>query len=83
MEVGPVDTSWHPRAACRGADPELFYPRGRGSAGVARARRICKACPTRQLCLDAALAVPHALDYGIWAGTTREQRRRMRQDRAA
>ncbi len=39
------------------------------------ARRVCEACPVRQACLKAAIEEDH---YGMWGGTTRAERTRMR-----
>jgi WhiB family transcriptional regulator, redox-sensing transcriptional regulator len=74
---------WHARAACRNADPELFFPEGAlGPArqAVARAQRICFACPARARCLDWALT--HGAIYGIWGGRTEEERHALRVMRA-
>jgi WhiB family redox-sensing transcriptional regulator len=70
---------WHDLAACRGADPELFFPIG--STGPAlhqidQAKRICQACPVQAPCLTSAL--DHGLAFGIWGGTTEEERRALR-----
>jgi len=67
--AGTVD--WRTLAACRGTDPDLFFPPGaphaEGSATqVAAAQAVCRACPVTTPCLTFALAEPE----GIWAGTT-------------
>jgi WhiB family transcriptional regulator, redox-sensing transcriptional regulator len=70
---------WHARAACRNADPELFFPEGTlGPArqAAAQAQRICFACPVRARCLDWALT--NGATYGIWGGRTEEERRALR-----
>ncbi|MEW1762397.1 WhiB family transcriptional regulator, partial [Streptomyces cyaneofuscatus] len=45
-------------AACRGTDPELFFPEGPLSNALIeqaeRARSVCAPCPVRKPCLDAA-----------------------------
>jgi hypothetical protein len=65
--------------ACRGEDPELFFP-GRGETmAVRRAKAICSQCPVRSECLEYALANPH--DTGIWGVTSDRQRRQIRTDR--
>jgi hypothetical protein len=50
---------------------------------IAQAKAICGACHVRQECLEFALS--HDQVYGIWGGTTPEdrQRHRRRQRRAA
>jgi WhiB family redox-sensing transcriptional regulator len=46
------------------------------SGHVAQAKAICAGCPVRRQCLDFATA--NDLGYGIWGGTTPEDRRRNR-----
>jgi WhiB family transcriptional regulator, redox-sensing transcriptional regulator len=64
------------RAACRTADPELFFPIGGGGAGIAeiaRAKAVCGRCPVREQCLDYAVESRQA--HGVWGGTTVDERR--------
>lgn len=70
---------WTDRAACRGEDPETFFPiseDGPGRAQVARAKGICRGCPVSVQCLDEALA--RGERAGIWGGMTTEERRQLR-----
>lgn len=75
--MGYDDASqWRDRAACRRADPELFFPIG--ETGPARlqvwqARQICDACPVQWTCL--AWALQHFVTDGIWGGSTQSERR--------
>lgn len=39
-------------AACKNADPEIFFPTGKGRNSFKRARRICALCPVRLACLE-------------------------------
>ena len=71
--------AWTNQAACRGTDTEIFYPVT--SDEEAEALSICATCPVRAQCLDDALR--NRETYGIWGGTTPEQRRRIRRERAA
>jgi WhiB family transcriptional regulator, redox-sensing transcriptional regulator len=67
------------RAACRGADPEWFFPEGvSGPArrAVAWAKSFRSPCPVRQPCLDWAQA--HGAAFGIWGGRTEQERRALR-----
>lgn len=67
------------RAACRAADPELFFPiseQGPGALQIAEATAICRGCPVRDLCLSYALATGQ--EAGIWGGLTPRQRRALR-----
>jgi WhiB family redox-sensing transcriptional regulator len=68
--------NWRAAAACLSADPDLFFPistQGPAEKQIARAKRICAGCGVRQECLEYALA--HDQCYGIWGGTTAEDRR--------
>jgi len=48
-------TEWRSRAACLGADPELFFPAAEGGpvydAQVAAAKAMCARCPVTAECL--------------------------------
>lgn len=76
----PADPpDWRGDAACRGLDPELFFPEG--SAGpalleVREAKVVCARCPVRAQCLDFAMRAGVA--FGIWGGATERERRTMR-----
>jgi len=64
------------QAACRHADPELFFPVGAGEYAkktAARALVFCRACPITDECLQYALERDHR--FGIWGGTTAGYRR--------
>jgi Transcription factor WhiB len=50
--------SWRSAAACRSADPELFFPLSetlKMLEQIAEATAICAACPVRRQCLEFAL----------------------------
>jgi WhiB family redox-sensing transcriptional regulator len=67
---------WWRAAACRTADPDIFFPvsaHGPGSDDIARAKAVCAGCPVRRQCLQFALAT-HQM-HGVWGGTTEEERR--------
>jgi WhiB family transcriptional regulator, redox-sensing transcriptional regulator len=72
-------TNWRSAGACLSADPDLFFPisaKGAVEKQVARAKMICAGCRVRQECLE--FAQTHDLTYGIWGGTTPEDRQRAR-----
>jgi WhiB family transcriptional regulator, redox-sensing transcriptional regulator len=74
--------NWRSSGACRSADPDLFFPissRGPAEKQIARAKMICAGCRVRQECLEFALAYDQT--YGIWGGTTAEDRQRDRRRR--
>jgi WhiB family redox-sensing transcriptional regulator len=78
--------NWRSAGACLSADPDLFFPIsaiGLAEQQVARAKTICASCGVKRECLEFALT--HAQVYGIWGGTTPEdrQRARRRERRAA
>jgi WhiB family redox-sensing transcriptional regulator len=73
------DEHWTEYAACRGADPELFYPvsfAGPALGDLARAKAICTRCIVRTDCLSWALRAGEP--DGVWGGTTPEERRYLR-----
>lgn len=66
---------WRSAAACRSADPELFFPvsaSGPAREQAAAAKAICAACRVRRECL--AFAVRTGQLHGVWGGTTEEER---------
>lgn len=61
-----ADLSWRDRAACLGADPELWFPVN-GAAGAGPAKEICvQKCPVRMECGKNAVAL--GLRDGVHAG---------------
>jgi WhiB family redox-sensing transcriptional regulator len=77
--AGP-ERDWRQDAACRDADPELFFPDPGQLPQTARAKEVCAGCAVRGPCLDTALHGPLARDdhQGIFAGTTARDRTRLR-----
>jgi WhiB family transcriptional regulator, redox-sensing transcriptional regulator len=68
---------WWKSAACQDADPELFFPVssvGLSRKDIERAKAVCASCIVRRPCLQFALATHQT--YGVWGGTTEEERRR-------
>lgn len=72
---------WMDLAECRGMDPSVFYPEDGHYLLSQPAKEICNFCTVQMSCLKYAL--DHRIDDGIWGGTTRNQRRRIRRARAA
>jgi WhiB family transcriptional regulator, redox-sensing transcriptional regulator len=68
-----MTVNWRQRSACRGIDPEIFYPATDEEAEEAKA--ICAICPVRQMCLEHALAARER--EGVWGGLTDRERRRV------
>ena len=77
---------WELQAACRGEDPEMWFPSPSESEKLAAAKNVCLACPVRVECLEAALRVNE--EHGVWGGMSRSERRelaarRRREERAS
>ncbi len=70
-----LDSAWMDRAACRGANPTIFYTDTPGRDTTGRARQICAGCPVRAECL--VWAVQCDEQHGIWAGLDEDERRRL------
>jgi WhiB family redox-sensing transcriptional regulator len=70
--------SWREQAACRGAAQEVFFPSRPGKAivDVEDAKRVCATCPVQPQCLEFALLTRQ--DFGVWGGTTEQERRVLR-----
>jgi WhiB family transcriptional regulator, redox-sensing transcriptional regulator len=64
---------WRQLAACRSADPDLFFPlssTGRSLEQAAEARAICARCPVRPYPLAFALRTRQV--HGIWVSLSEE-----------
>ena len=72
-----TNQTWRQHAACRGVDPDIFYPASEEDAEPAKA--ICAQCPVRQPCLEYALT--NRERDGVWGGATEKERRRMLRQR--
>ncbi len=69
-------SGWWQLAACRSADPDLFFPvsgAGPALAQAAAAKAVCAACPVRRECLTYAIFTRQ--QHGIWGGLTEDERR--------
>lgn len=71
-DLVPTD-GWQRDAACRDADPELFFSNDDRDRDAAMA--LCGDCPVRTECLEHALTTREA--YGIWGGTDEHDRKRL------
>lgn len=71
--------AWQAEGACRGLDPDLFFPQ-RGQS-LTTARAVCAACPVKEECLD--FAVEHHEEFGVWGGSSERERRQLRRQRRA
>ena len=70
-----IDGQWRSAAACRSAEPDLFFPisaSGPALERAAKAKAICRTCRVRPECLAFALRTEQV--HGIWGGTTEHER---------
>lgn len=69
---------WQDQAACypwdfkKNGDP--FYPTGKTAAEAHKGQSICSGCPVRRDCKDEAMEHRDTMNYGIFGGTTPEDR---------
>jgi hypothetical protein len=56
-----------------GIDPDVFFPPSEEDAALALG--FCAGCDIREMCL--AWALKNRERYGVWGGTTEQQRRRL------
>ena len=68
-----MNLSWRHQAACRGLDPEIFYPVSEEEAEQAKA--VCGQCAVQHACLEHALGSRER--DGVWGGATEKERRRI------
>src|SRR5690606_13615660 len=74
LDTEPAD-DWRDLAACRGEDPELFFPVGTSGPAllqVEQAKAVCRRCSVAEQCLAEALRRREM--YGIWGGLTEVER---------
>lgn len=69
--------AWRDAAACRGVDPDLFYPEA-GEPGT-EAKQVCRRCDVREECLTYAL--DNGEKMGVWGGMSERERRIVRRRR--
>jgi WhiB family redox-sensing transcriptional regulator len=83
QELRSPEMDWVVDAPCSNTDPEVFFPdRGDPLGKIARARAVCDGCEIREQCLEYALSADPVDDWGIWAGTTKDERVAIRKERA-
>jgi WhiB family redox-sensing transcriptional regulator len=77
-----ADDAWRAHAACRLADPDLFFPVGITGPAIdhlAAAKAVCRSCPVQEPCLEYALETNQT--NGVWGGASEEERRIIRRRR--
>jgi WhiB family transcriptional regulator, redox-sensing transcriptional regulator len=68
--------SWRHYAACRGQDPEMFFPSGDSDLAyrqLQQAKAVCAGCAVRSVCLE--WAVLAGVKHGVWGGRSEDERR--------
>lgn len=71
--------SWHEYAACRGENPELFFPIGTSGPAarqLQQAKAVCARCAVQSICLEWALLA--RIEDGVWGGLSEDERRTLR-----
>ena len=68
-----MNLSWRQQSACRGLDPEIFFPATDDEAEVAKI--VCDACAVRTAGLEHALGSRER--DGVRGGCTEKERRRI------
>ncbi|MFP1624275.1 WhiB family transcriptional regulator [Streptomyces sp. 5K101] len=71
--------NWREYAACRNADPDLFFPIGTGAPALVQAeaaKLVCERCPVREQCL--AWAMENNQESGVWGGLSEDERRSLK-----
>jgi WhiB family redox-sensing transcriptional regulator len=68
-----TESAWRERGACKGLDPQIFYPETDEEADTAK--QVCAQCHVQTACLEYALQFRER--EGVWGGTTERERRRI------
>jgi WhiB family transcriptional regulator, redox-sensing transcriptional regulator len=66
-------------AACREADPELFFPIGNSGPALVQieeAKQVCRRCSVLDDCLR--WAIDSGQDAGVWGGLSEDERRALK-----
>jgi len=78
-ECWEVTEDWRADAACSDIDPDLFFPvgvTGPAVGHIAAAKAVCAGCSASRACLEFAITTNQ--EYGVWGGTSEEERRVLR-----
>jgi len=75
--------NWQGRAACREADPDLFFPVSlvEQEAVTSAALAVCAGCPVQRACLLDELRFPSPHQHGVRGGMTAAARRSVMRSR--
>lgn len=79
-EPSNTEADWRDLAICSAPDvQEVFFPvgvTGMAAVQIENAKAVCTSCPVRETCLEYAITTNQ--EYGIWGGTSEEERRVLR-----
>jgi len=86
LNLRPVydEWAWQEESNCKNVDSELFFlePLLRGKQKrekERKAKEVCKGCPVVNECLQHAMRTPEY--FGVWGGTTADERNHILQQR--
>ena len=66
------ERDWRHLAACKGMDPNVFFPTRGGIDTLGAAKAVCAACPVSTQCFQEGCT-----EYaGVWGGTSVDERRK-------
>ena len=83
LALATADYTWRVHAICRDTDPDLFFPVGTTGPAldhIEAAKAVCAGCPVQLPCLEFAIETNQ--DNGVWGGTSEEEGRQLRRQRA-
>jgi WhiB family redox-sensing transcriptional regulator len=69
------DVAWRDVGACKGLEPDVFYPDPEDDDEAEVAKAVCGTCSVRAACLEYALSSREK--EGVWGGATERERRRI------
>lgn len=70
FSISPSEMKWRDDAACSSESTSIFFVTPK-SEFINSAISLCKSCPVRSECFYEAMSYGY---YGIWGGSTEEQR---------
>lgn len=78
LDLQELSADWRTKAACLGLD-DLFIFEGHNDTKRKKAQQICRSCPVLTECSEWVESQQlSSLEYGVWAGHTVGQRRRIK-----
>jgi WhiB family transcriptional regulator, redox-sensing transcriptional regulator len=79
VRTSNADLLWREAGACKGLEPEIFYPDPDDDTEAEVAKEVCSRCFVQTACLEFALAAREK--EGVWGGLTERERRRITRQR--